>query len=208
MRIVRKCLRAFFHARVHTIAFFVINRASTIISLNGHDGSEDDTCRDESAVYDSAMTSQNRVPLALLIGRVPIGLYFLIAGYNKIAGAGVKNFVDGAATNIPSYARSFGEVYLYALPFAEVVVGLLVVLGLLTRTSALLMSLMLISFLMAMAAPVYIHNLTSTTSGIPFDRNWLLLSGTLALTLLGPGLVSIDHLIHSRRKRAVLKAQT
>ena len=152
------------------------------------------------------MNPQRKVSLALLMGRVPIGLYFLFAGYNKIAGTGVKAFVDGASGAVPSWAGSFGKAYLYSLPFAECVFGLLVVLGLLTRTSSLMLSLMLISFLIAMHDPMFIYNVVGSKPGIPFDRNWLLLSGTLALTLLGPGSMSIDQRIFKRRARAVEKA--
>lgn len=152
------------------------------------------------------MSSTRKVSLALLIGRVPIGLYFLVAGYNKIAGPGVKAFVDGAVKDVPAWAESFGRVYLSALPFVECLVGLLVILGLLTRTSAVLMSLMLVSFLIARAEPMYVHNLVGEKPGIPFDRNWLLLSGTLALALLGPGMIAIDQRIQARRTRAIEKA--
>lgn len=153
------------------------------------------------------MNGSKKVSLALLIGRVPIGFYFLAAGYNKIAGTGVKSFVDGAAGNVPPWADALGKGYLYALPFAECLFGLLVVIGLLTRSSAAMLSLMLISFLIAQQQPAYIHNILGNAPGTPFDRNWLLLSGTLALALLGPGSVAIDHFIQNRRRKAVERAE-
>lgn len=157
------------------------------------------------ASYDLDMPSPRTASLALLIGRVPIGIYFLIAGYNKIAGTGVQAFVEGASSRAPAWGGPMVNSYLYVLPFAECLFGLLVVIGLVARTSALFLSLMLASFLMAVAEPAYVHNLVGQKPGIPFDRNWLLLSGTVALALLGPGTASLDHLLHSRRRRAAVK---
>src|SRR3954471_11300307 len=87
---------------------------------------------------------------ALFIARVPLGLFFLRAGWMKIFGMGVGKFVEMGSNMVPSWlGPGLGKPYLYAVPFMEFLVGLLVTAGLITRAAATIMSLMLLSFMIA-----------------------------------------------------------
>lgn len=144
------------------------------------------------------MTLAHRTDLALLAARVPLGLYFAIAGYNKLAGGGLKAFVDSSIGNVPAWAAPLGRPYLYALPFVEIVAGLLVAVGLLVRLNATLMVLMLLSFLIAQGSGPNIARVVGS-GGVPFDRNVLLLSIALLLMLLGGGRLGLEGAFKRRK---------
>src|SRR5262245_29335411 len=125
------------------------------------------------------MNVSTRLNLGLLFARVPLGLYFLLAGYAKIFKTGIANFVDFGMKNLPAFLPpTLGKAYLYALPFVECLVGLMVILGFFGRVGALIKALILISILMAMGV---------TDQGKPFHSNVILLGLALLLALVGPG---------------------
>lgn len=144
-----------------------------------------------------------RQNLALLLARFPLGLYFALAGLNKILG-GVPTFVQGAKGKLPASMAEFESAYLHALPFVELAVGTFVVLGLVVRLNALLMALMLSSFLIAAQKSPYLARVYGEP-GTPFDTNWILLGLALCLALLGSG----DHVAHRifRRRRRVVAGE-
>ena len=75
--------------------------------------------------------------LAMLLLRLPLGGLFLYAGLMKFIKVGYGNFVKGSAGSIPSYLpHALGMAYLYAVPFAEAIVGVLLIVGLMTRVAA------------------------------------------------------------------------
>ena len=79
-----------------------------------------------------------RVSIGLLLARLPMSFYFLIAGANKVKG-GIPTFVQSVSGMIPSHVpHSLGTAYLYAVPILEILVGACLVLGLFTRPIALL----------------------------------------------------------------------
>jgi putative oxidoreductase len=130
----------------------------------------------------------------LLIERIPIGLYFAIAGCNKIAG-GVGGFVAKASGMIPPWLPTpLGRAYLYALPWMEVLTGVLMILGLFGRATAIVMSLILISISIAVTG-------IFGKGGGPFDPNLILLGLTIGLALTGPGPWSLDSVLFGRRRR-------
>src|SRR4051812_37239164 len=87
--------------------------------------------------------------VGVLLARLPLGVLFLVLGYNKLRG-GVGNFVSSASGAIPSFMpHALGNGYLYALPFAETIVGVCLILGLFTRAIGAVATLMLISFMIA-----------------------------------------------------------
>lgn len=131
--------------------------------------------------------SPNAANLGLLLARVPLGAYFVIAGFNKIQG-GVSAFVKQSSGAVPAFLpQAIGETYLYAVPFAEVVIGLLVVLGLFSRIAGLLMTLMLISFTIAVTGIV--------DSPKPFHANVVFIGIALMVFLTGSGSISLDRAI-------------
>jgi len=134
------------------------------------------------------LTTEQAKDTALLLARVPIGVYFLLAGYAKIAG-GVSVFVEKATPTIPHFlSPTFGKMYLQSLPFVEMIVGVAMVVGFYTRVSATFMALMLISFTIAVTGVGF-------KAGEPpqIDKNLIFLGLALLLMNMGGGKIAIDH---------------
>ena len=135
------------------------------------------------------MSQKAGADLALLLLRLPIGVTFLLAGLGKVTG-GVANFVNDSAKAIPAFLpESLGRASLWCVPWAELTVGVCLILGLLTRVFGLIATLMLISFIIA-ATGVWAYK-----PGGPLNFNVMYASLTLALALLGPGRISLDTLL-------------
>jgi uncharacterized membrane protein YphA (DoxX/SURF4 family) len=133
------------------------------------------------------------VNLGLLLVRLPFGLFFLLAGVSKIRG-GISNFVEHAGKMTPAWLpQLLGSAYLHALPFAEILTGLMVMLGLLTRVAGVLQTLMLISIIIALGGVKPVPN-----TG-PFHFNAIYLGIALMLALVGPGAWSIDQALFGRK---------
>jgi putative oxidoreductase len=125
-----------------------------------------------------------RFSIGLLIARLPIGFFFLIAGANKVKG-GIPAFVQSAGGAVPSYLpTSLGHGYLYALPVFEILVGACLILGLFFRPVAFVASLMILSFILAVTGV--------TSDAGPFQPNVVFLGLALGLAFAGPGAFSAD----------------
>ena len=124
--------------------------------------------------------------LGLLLVRLPLGLLFCIKGYQKLATVGLSSFVSAHVKQVPTYLPTwFPRVYLNTLPFAEMALGALVIVGLLTRISGFLISCLLISFLMIFGA-------YDTAGTWPFNPNFFFLGIALLLLLAGSGGIAVD----------------
>ena len=144
------------------------------------------------------MSPSTRANIGLFLARLPLGALFLCAGYMKIAKMGVGNFATSASKNIPAWLpHEMGNAYLHALPFAEFLVGLFVLVGFFTRSSALIMSLILISILMAMGV---------RDERTVFSTNFIYLGLSLLLMLMGGGAVSVDRIIERKKSKSALPA--
>lgn len=129
----------------------------------------------------------------LLLARIPMGAFFLIAGYHKMLG-GVGNFAHAMISYVPaSVPQGLGSTYLHAVPFLEIAVGVLLILGLLGRLAALIGALMVISFTVGLTG---IHE-----GSLPFHPNMIYLGLLLGILFAGPGKISVDGLIFGRRPR-------
>src|SRR5215213_7969063 len=138
----------------------------------------------------------------LFLARVPLGIVLALAGYNKFQ-YGVENFVNGARSMGEQFMpANLANMYLHAVPYAEVGLGGMLILGLLTRMSGLLSALMLISFGLATGG--------GGTNGFfnfhPENASKLFQApftyGVLALVAFfaGPGTISLDHLLFGARR--------
>ena len=81
--------------------------------------------------------------------RLPIGVLFLFAGLNKFLG-GYGNFVSWIIQDMSEKTwlpKVLLYPYAYVLPFIEVVVGVLLIIGLLTRPALIATALLLTSLL-------------------------------------------------------------
>jgi len=137
---------------------------------------------------------------ALLFARVSLAMLFLLAGAKKMipsAAEGtmqkIETFANSVADDAP-LPRPLGLAYGYALPFAEIIAGLLLTVGLFGRIAALVITLMLLSFMIAIGIGWW------PATGSAFDRNVILFTTALLLSVTGPGVLSIDGLIRNYRR--------
>jgi len=130
--------------------------------------------------------------VGLLLARLPMGAFFLLAGIHKVS-AGIQGFVDSQIGNVPSQVpRAYGEGYLHALPYTEIVVGSLLILGLFGR-------------LAGFAGAVVVTTIIIGYSGVfatntPFHPNLIYLGLLLMILLVGPGRIGLDGLMFGRRR--------
>lgn len=118
-----------------------------------------------------------------LIVRLPLGLFFLLAGVAKVSGdAGVAGFVE-TVKSFEILPDSLATVYGYVLPYAEIVVGAAAIVGFWTPLAGLLMSLMLLSFVIATGVK---------GGGGPFNKDIILLASAVYLWWNGSKFWSID----------------
>src|SRR5687768_4527311 len=76
--------------------------------------------------------------LGLLFARVPLGALFIYAGVMKFRGE-AGNFTQSVMPTATKYlSENLSRMFLNALPFAEIALGALLILGLLTRVAAFL----------------------------------------------------------------------
>src|SRR3954471_15729000 len=98
----------------------------------------------------NALQSSASRNLGLLLVRIPFGYVFAHAGWMKISG-GIGEFVSHSTPLLPQFMPpGLGSAYLHAVPLAELLSGLLVLVGCFTRPVGAIQALMLISFTIAM----------------------------------------------------------
>jgi putative oxidoreductase len=130
------------------------------------------------------MSGQNDV--VSLVGRVLLGLIFLLAGIDKIMGLeGTIKYATGAGVPMPNIA-------IYAAIVIEVGMGLLLIAGFQTRYA----SIVLIVFILATI--FFFHqywNMEGPPRGmnrITLFKNLAIIGGLLMLIVAGPGRYSVD----------------
>ena len=138
---------------------------------------------------------------ALTLSRVALGLYFLLAGWGKVMGElrhGLGSFYRGPFSSLqPNWLPDLlAAPYGYTLPWLEVLFGVTLLLGLLSRLSAAVVTLMLISFTVALAMKLVIDAQADDDSG-PFKANYIMIALSLALMHAGSRL-SLDAFIWNR----------
>jgi uncharacterized membrane protein YphA (DoxX/SURF4 family) len=144
----------------------------------------------------TAKTSASLASVGLLIARIPIAVYFILAGWMKVSSIGVGKFVQESAASVPHFIPPvLGHAYLYALPWTEMLMGTLLLLGLAGRFAALIMSLILISIIIAVTGPV------AKPGALMLHQNIVFLGLTIGLMLAGTGRISLDPYVLRPRKR-------
>lgn len=113
--------------------------------------------------------------------RISLGGYFLLAGLMKI------NHIPAFIKEVQAFhilPAHLATLYAIMLPYAEVVVGTMLLLGSWTTLAAILSSLMLLSFVIAIGI--------FPSSGDLYNKDVILLCGSLSLLFSGAGAISVD----------------
>lgn len=116
---------------------------------------------------------------AALLVRIPLGVYFVMAGLMKLHSP--EAFVL-SVRKFGVLPEPIATLYGIMLPYFEILAGGFLVIGIWTTLAALLTSLMLISFVVALGLK----------SHEPFNKDVLLLGGSLSLLFSGAGRFSVD----------------
>jgi len=111
--------------------------------------------------------------------RLAIGVIFITFGYAK--------FDPSFATYLPQFGLPVQLQYLFALE--EFVPGILIIVGILTRISALVLSLVMLGVIF------YIDKASQFTGTNGAEYPILLLAGSLVIITIGPGKISVSHLV-------------
>lgn len=148
------------------------------------------------------LKSERSTNLGLLLARLPMGAFFLIAGYQKVFKIGVDNFI-GFASRYGSAPKGIPadwvHTYLHAIPFMELGVGLALVLGLFGRLGGFIGALMVLSFEIGFTG---LHGNNPNDQALPFHPNLIYVGLLLMLLFVGPGRISLDGLIFGRGRSA------
>ena len=146
--------------------------------------------------------------LLLLLNRLALGFYFAFLGFGKVKGEfnnGFGNFYrsDTFQNRQPAWLPDAAATpFAYALPWAELIFGSLLILGLFGMIVAGVISLILLSIMVAQASTGGLFWLQDgfSRSG-PYHTNVILFCLALLLTLTGPGRFSLDALWRRRKKK-------
>ena len=137
------------------------------------------------------------LPVLLLINRLAVGWYFVSVGWAKVGmewsgGLGTFYSGEGFQERTPDWLPAFvAAPYGYALPWTELLFGLLLMLGLFGRLTAGVLTLLSASIAIALAGAGEL---------LPSHHVMLFITLSVTLWVLGPGRYSLDAaLLHRRR---------
>lgn len=126
--------------------------------------------------------------LAALVLRVAVGTVLIAHGLQKLRGG-----VSGFAGVVESVGAPFPTLTAYVVVAIEVLGGSLLLVGLLTRVWSTLAALFMVFTTLLVKLDSGLIAPQGQGSGAELDI--LILAGALAITLMGPGTVSLDRLI-------------
>ena len=134
-----------------------------------------------------------KTDLMILANRLTLGSLFVLAGVRKLLPAAEKTVLEswsGFASFVASQAplpEFLGKAYGYALPPVELIAGAMLIVGFKARIAALLIGLMMLSFLIAASQGDW-----WPAKGPAFPPNLILLTLAMWLFVQGPGKLSLD----------------
>lgn len=141
------------------------------------------------------MTNPFHTPAAsnfgLLLARATLGIYFAALGYRDVMG-GVSNFARSHLRYLPSWVTpQHGEVFLTLYPVLQVVAGVLLAVGVLTRLSAFTLSSMLLIFMLLVTG----FKAPEGVQYVPFHPNVIFLAVAIALLTNGGGSLTLPAML-------------
>ena len=138
--------------------------------------------------------SQKIHDIGLLVLRIGIGVVYFFHGYPKMAGG--PELWAGVGSAVSKFGINFGfEFWGFMAAFAEMIGGILIVLGLFLRPAAILLLLTMIT-----AFNMHVQN------GDPFgvySNSLKGLAAALGLAFTGPGKYSLDYLLFHKKQEYI-----
>ena len=130
--------------------------------------------------------------LGLLLARIPLGLYFALAGYAHFR---TQNFATQYVAALPTWMPAeAGKGYSSILPFIEMAIGALVILGLTTRVGG---------FLAAGVTAMLVGGMGLSFESNPNSSQYhllMMLGLSVVLLCLGGGKFTLDNFLFNRKK--------
>jgi putative oxidoreductase len=117
----------------------------------------------------------------LLIARVLLAFIFIMAGISKFGA------IDGTAGYISSVGLPAGTLLAWLAAIFETVAGIFILIGFKTNFAAYAVALFCL-----ITALVFHFDFTDQTQMIMFMKNLAIAGGLLALSVSGPGSISVD----------------
>jgi putative oxidoreductase len=133
-----------------------------------------------------------------VIVRVIVGFMMFAHGLDKLSGgvAGIAGFGEFlSSAGLPA-----GLLLAWFVTLLELVGGAMLILGLLSRVIA---GLMTVELLVAIALVTGANGLISGDQGVGFERDLAYIAGFIVVLLLGPGWPSVDHAFGLEEARPV-----
>ncbi len=127
--------------------------------------------------------------VASLLLRAMIGVVFIAHGAQKLFGAFGGGGLDATANAMAGYGLKPGMLFAVLSGISEFGGGLLLLVGLLTPVAGLIIT---CNMLVATAVSSG-HNGFITPGRLGYEYNLVLIAIALALTIAGPGRLSLDH---------------
>ncbi|WP_411719852.1 DoxX family protein [Mycetocola sp.] len=146
------------------------------------------------SVLHSALTQTIGVTLL----RVVVGIIFVLHGVQKT----FEQTFPGVQAFFESLGIPLAAVAAPAVSLLELVGGILLIVGALTRIVALLFTINMI-----VAIAVFHASMGFWVDAGGYEFVLLLGAGALAIALIGPGRFSVDELVFGARRRAAVSAQ-
>jgi putative oxidoreductase len=127
--------------------------------------------------------------IGLLLGRLLVGFVIAAHGYQKLFDIGPKAFGTAVLqpTGIPAVT-----FFAYVVTLTELVGGILLMLGLLTRLAALALTIDLVMAIVLVAHSSPLIAPTDKPGGAGLELNLVLIAGFLVALFAGPGRFSLD----------------
>ena len=131
--------------------------------------------------------------LGLFFARVPLGAMFVYAGVMKFKGGAAKFTEEVMPVATKYMSEHLARMFLNSLPYVEIALGALIILGLLTRVAALFTTALLVSIII------------SFTKLDPKSYSNFVYTGlALGLVFLGAGRLSVDGLLFGPRRTVTI----
>lgn len=123
--------------------------------------------------------------IGILVARILMPILFISAGWGKISGyAGTQQYME--AMGVPGFMLPL----VILLEFGG---GLAILLGFLTRTTAIITAVFTL-----LTAFLFHSNFAEGVNSLMFMKNLTIAGGFLLLTLTGPGAISIDRVLNKK----------